>query len=123
MMTDQINSPQEIPPEQIDRVMTIIIQIQDEKKAVKALSQLGIKPVQFSTSGGFLGRQNVTLFMGMPAKLIDAALNVLERTCQKRTEYVSTPLEGTPLPIPLSTPIVVGGATIFVFTIDRFEEL
>jgi uncharacterized protein YaaQ len=122
-MPDQIPSPQEISPEQIDRVMMIIIQIQDEKKAVNALTQLGINPLQFSTSGGFLGRQNVTLFMGLPARLLDAALKVLEKTCQKRTEYVSTPLEGTPLPIPLSTPIIVGGATIFVFPIDRFEEL
>ena len=123
MMPDQITSPQEFPPEQIDRVMAIIIQIQDEKKAVNALMQLGIYPVQFSTSGGFLGRQNVTLLMGLPSRLLDKALKVLENTCQKRTEYVSTPLEGTPLPIPLSTPIVVGGATIFVFPIERFEEL
>jgi uncharacterized protein YaaQ len=123
MDTNNIEPPQESISGAVDRVLATIIQVQDEKKATKALSNLGLKAVQFSSTGGFLGKQNVTLLISLSFDQIDAAIEVLQHTCHKRTEYVSTPLEGTPLPIPLSTPIIVGGATILVFKIDRLEEI
>lgn len=46
----------------------------------------------------------------------------IRTTCHQRVEYVSTPLEGAPMPIPLSTPITVGGATVFSMEVERFEE-
>ena len=106
----------------IDRIMVVVFQIQDEKKTIHALNQLGVSPIQFSTTGGFLGVQNATIFIGFSQQIEGKVMDVLQKHCRQRTEYVSTPLEGTPLPIPLSTPITVGGATIFSLEVEHFEE-
>lgn len=107
----------------IDRLMVVVFQIQDEKKTIHELSHLGVYPIQFSTTGGFLGIQNATILIGFPHQLEEKVLEVVQKNCRQRTEYVSTPLEGTPLPIPLSTPITVGGATMFTLHVEHFEEL
>jgi uncharacterized protein YaaQ len=117
---DPIKESNSLP---IDRIMVVVLQIPDEKKTIHALSQLGVYPIQFSTTGGFLGIQNATIFIGFPHQMEEKVLEVVQKNCRQRTEYVSTPLEGTPLPIPLSTPITVGGATIFTLDVEQFEEL
>lgn len=109
--------------QKVDRLYIVIIQVQDERRTCKALSDLGLNPIQLSTVGGFLGRQNVTLLVGFCDEMESAVYKILEENCRQRTEFVSTPLEGTPLPIPLSTPVTVGGATIFRLAIERYEEI
>jgi uncharacterized protein YaaQ len=51
------------------------------------------------------------------------AVKLIHDHCRQRVEYVSTPLEGAPLPIPVATPITVGGATVFTFMVERYEEI
>jgi len=107
----------------IDRLMLAIVQVQDEQKATRALTAAGLQVTRLSSTGAFLGRRNVTLLIGLNQVQEDAAVQVIQANCHERVEYVSTPLEGAPLPIPLSTPIVVGGAIVFAFSVERFEEL
>jgi hypothetical protein len=38
-------------------------------------------------------------------------------------EYVSTPLEGSPFHLPLSTPVTIGGATVFTLQVEHYEEI
>jgi uncharacterized protein YaaQ len=111
------------PDISIDRLMIVILQIQDERRAIRALNRIGLRVTRLSSSGAFLGRRNVTLLIGFPQDRVEEAVQVIHENCHERVEYVSTPLEGAPLPIPLSTPIVVGGATVFTLSIDRYQEL
>lgn len=108
--------------EQIRYLLGTVIQIQDLRQATRALEKLGLPVIHLPSTGAFLGRRNVTLLVGIPEDMQPAVMKAIEETCHKRTEYISTPLEGAPMPIPLSTPITVGGAVIFVMEIERFEE-
>lgn len=107
----------------IDRLMLAILQVQDEHKTTKALNAAGLGVTRLSSTGAFLGRRNVTLLIGLQHGQEEVATRIIHQNCRERVEYVSTPLEGAPLPIPLSTPIVVGGATVFTFMVERIEEL
>lgn len=107
----------------IDRLMLAIVQVQDEQKATRALNAAGLQVTRLSSTGAFLGRRNVTLLIGLNQEQEDAAVQAIQTNCHERVEYISTPLEGAPLPIPLSTPIVVGGAIVFAFNVERYEEL
>lgn len=113
------------PPQfsQVRYLAGIVVQVQDLRKATRALEKLGLKVIHLPSTGAFLGRRNVTLLVGMPENMQDKVLKAIHETCHQRVEYVSTPLEGAPMPIPLSTPITVGGATVFVMDIERFEEI
>ena len=50
-------------------------------------------------------------------------MRILSESCRRRVEYLATPLEGAPFHLPLTTPVTVGGATIFTLEVDRFEVL
>jgi uncharacterized protein YaaQ len=112
-------------PEQrkkITRLMTAVIQEQDIDNAIHALTNLGISLTRLPSTGGFLGRRNATLLIGLYENQEQIAIKALRHSCRKRVEYVATPLEGSPLPFPSPTPITVGGATIFIFEVEHFEE-
>jgi uncharacterized protein YaaQ len=108
-------------PLPINRLMTAVVQIQDEDEAINALSQIGLTANRLSSSGGFLGRQNVTLLIGLSAGQEQSAIAALSHSCRRRVEYIATSLEGAPFHLPLSTPVMVGGATVFTIKIDRYE--
>jgi uncharacterized protein YaaQ len=112
------NSPQK----PIDRMMTAVVQEQDVENAIQSLTRLGISLTRLPSTGGFLGRRNATLLVGMNHTQEQMAVQALSKSCRKRVEYVATPLEGSPLPFPSPTPITVGGATIFLFDVERYEE-
>jgi uncharacterized protein YaaQ len=99
------------------------VQLQDERKATRALNKLGLPCYHLSSTGAFLERKNAVLLISLNDQQTEKAAEAIRLTCHERTEYVSTPLEGAPLPIPLTTPIQVGGATIFILPVERFEEL
>ncbi len=106
----------------IHLLMTVVIQVQDFENALNALTKIGLTVTHLSSSGGFLGRRNVTLLIGMGDDQEELVVRSLSKSCRRRVEYISTPLEGAPFHLPLSTPVTVGGATIFTFKVDRFEE-
>ena len=108
--------------QQVQLLMAVVIQIQDERNTIKALEQLGFTAIRLTSTGAFLGRRNVTLLVGLPEERLDEAVSVIGEHCRPRVEYISTPLEGAPMPIPIATPIPVGGATVFTLRVDRFEE-
>jgi uncharacterized protein YaaQ len=115
-----MNNPVDRKP--VNRLMTAVIQEQDVENAVNALTEFGIYLTRLPSTGGFLGRRNATLLVGMNEAQQSLAIKALQKSCRKRVEYVATPLEGSPLPFPSPTPITVGGATIFVFKVERYEE-
>jgi len=103
-------------------LMTAVIQIQDVDNAVQALSASGITAKALATTGGFLRRRNVTLLIGLAEGQRELAVLALSKGCRRRVEYLVTPLEGSPFSLPLSTPVSVGGATIFTLAVERYEE-
>ena len=107
----------------INRLMFAIIQTQDVDKAMRALNKLGFSVTQISTTGGFLGQNNATLLIGYPESKEALAIEALQKNCRRRVEYAATPLEGAPFHMPLATPIPVGGATVFTFDIEHYEEI
>lgn len=107
----------------VQKLMTAVIQIQDFENALNALNEAGLSLTHMSSSGGFLGRRNVTLLIGLGDGQEELAVRTLGKSCRRRVEYVATPLEGAPFHLPLSTPVTVGGATIFTFQVERYEEI
>jgi uncharacterized protein YaaQ len=108
---------------EIDLLTSAIVQIQDVENAIDALEKEGILVTRLSSSGGFLGRRNVTLLIGIRKEELEKVVDILKHTCRRRVEYVSTPLEGSPFHLPLSTPVTIGGATVFTLQVEHYEEL
>ena len=105
----------------INRLMTVVMQSQDVDHAIEELSKAGLVPTLLSSTGVFLGIRNTTLLIGISAGQETEAVRILGETCRRRVEYVATPLEGAPFHLPLTTPVTVGGATVFTLEVERYE--
>lgn len=106
----------------INRLMAAVIQEQDLENSLSALTKLGLFVTRLPSTGGFLGRRNVTLLVGFSAGQEELAVDALNKSCRRRVEYVASPLEGTTLPLPPPIPISIGGATIFTFEVEQYIE-
>jgi uncharacterized protein YaaQ len=108
--------------QQVTHLMLVVIHLQDYQKTARALEKINIPVLRLASSGAFLGRRNVTLLTPLAEDQQEQALQIIQTTCRQRVEYISTPLEGAPMPLPLSTPVHVGGASIFTLPVEMFVE-
>ncbi len=104
-------------------LLSAVVQAQDADGAQAALEDMGLFVTRLPSVGGFLGRRNATLLIGVEESQREVAVEALHKSCRQRVEYIAVPLESAPLPLPAPTPITIGGATVFALEIDRYEEL
>ncbi len=104
-------------------LLVAVIQEQDVDSASKSLQRMGASLTQLASAGGFLGRRNVTMLVGLPAARLQESLRALHESCRQRIEYMTLPLEGSPMPMPAPVPVTVGGATVFALPVERFEQI
>ncbi len=109
-------------PKIVHYLLVAVVQEQDLEAATKALQDIGAPVTYLSSAGGFLGRRNATLLIGLPIERELEALVALQISCRQRIEYMTLPLEGSPMPMPAPVPVTVGGATVFALPVDRFEQ-
>jgi len=107
----------------IKLLMLAVVQEQDLYGATRALEQMHLPVVFLASAGGFLGRRSATLLIGLREGREGEAIKILEESCRQRIEYLTLPLEGSPLPMPAPIPVTVGGATVFTLPVERFEEI
>jgi uncharacterized protein YaaQ len=104
-------------------LLTAIVQEQDVDVAERALAVLEMPVIRLASTGGFLGRRNATLLIGLPEGFEEQALAALRKSCRQRVEYLAIPMEGAPLPLPTPVPVTVGGAKVFALPVERYEEM
>ena len=107
----------------IKLLMLAVVQEQDRDEATRALEKLNLPVVYLFSAGGFLGRRNATLLIGLREGTEEDAVKTLQETCKQHIEYLTLPLEGSPLPMPTPVPVTVGGASIFALPVEHFEEI
>jgi CPA1 family monovalent cation:H+ antiporter len=106
----------------INRLVAVIVQEADAEDATNSLIKLGISVTRLSSYGGYLGSRNATLLIGLSEQQFEIMMKALKRSCRKRFEFTTLPLHGSMHPITTPMPIPVGGATIFAFEVERYEE-
>ncbi|MBR1453391.1 MAG: cyclic-di-AMP receptor [Lachnospiraceae bacterium] len=108
------------------KLVYIIVRQDNESDVVSALIKEKFMITKLSTSGGFLRRGNTTLFSCVEDKDVDRAIEIVRAECGERQKIQvdmpvnlpSTAINYTTIP----TTIEVGGATIIVTDVARFEK-
>ena len=106
----------------VTHLMAAVIQEDDLESALASLTKLGFSVSRLSSTGGFLSRKNVTLLIGVQKGREGTAVRALQNSCKRRVEFVSSPLRGSAFPMPTPTQVAVGGATIFMFEVESYDE-
>lgn len=107
------------------KMVMAVVHADDASTLTKALSEAGYGVTQAKSAGGFLRRQNATIFAGVPDREVDQVLQIIRERCRSRSEQV-TPLPPVVEPgevyMPYPMEVEVGGATVFVLDVERFEK-
>lgn len=107
------------------KLIHAIIHNEDSKNVIKALTKEGFFSTKLSSSGGFLTSSNSTLLIATDDNLVDKVIQIIENYSKKRKQLIPANLSYD-MGMYSQTPpmeVTIGGATIFVTNIERFEKV
>lgn len=105
------------------KLILAILQDEDAPSTVQALVARGYRVTRIASTGGFLRRGNTTLLIGVEDAQVPEVVEILRRFCRTRTTYMPVAVEATGLLQAHMIEVEVGGATLFVLDVERFETL
>ena len=108
------------------KLVIAVVQGRDADPLLEALTQRGYRATQINSAGGFLRERNVTLLIGVEARHVAEVRAIVNDNCHSRTRFVN-PLMPIVEPgesyIPTPVEVLIGGATLFVLAVERYERL
>ena len=106
------------------KLIFAIVSNDDSSRVSKELTKNKYSVTQLATTGGFLMAGNTTFLIGTDDDRVDDVIRIIGMHSKKRTQMVpSSASYGVGMYTSFPVEVQVGGATIFVTNIERFEKL
>lgn len=106
------------------KLIFAIINNDDSHSVQQALTKSGFQTTKLSSTGGFLMTGNTTFMVCADDEKVDEAIDVIKEHSHKRKQFVpnsSAYINSSFTGIPVE--VTVGGATVFVTNIEKFEKV
>ena len=106
------------------KLIIAIVNHDDAGAVTQNLTKNGFSSTRLSTTGGFLLAGNVTLLIGVEEDQVDQAVDIIRRHSHSRKQLMPaiTEMSHGFMPV-MPVEVTVGGATVFVVDVERFERL
>ena len=106
------------------KLIIAIINRDDANTVTQNLNKNGFSSTRLSTTGGFLLAGNVTLLVGVEEEQVQAVIDIIRKCSHSRKQMVPafTEMSHGFMPV-MPVEVTVGGATVFVVDVERFERL
>lgn len=107
------------------KLLIAVIQDKDSNRLSAALVKEGIRATKLASTGGFLKSGNTTFMIGVEDERVQEVMQLIKANCKIREQLVTpvSPMGGTSDSyVPFPVEVQVGGATVFVLPIERFEQ-
>ena len=107
------------------KLIYAIVNNDDSHSVSSSLTKSGYFATKLASTGGFLMSGNTTFMICAEADRVDDIIEIISNCSRKRRQYVPSAniggveMQSTSFPLEVS----VGGATIFVTDIERFEKV
>ena len=108
------------------KLILAIVNNDDAHALSQNLVEEGFFATKLATTGGFLRVGNTTIIVGIEDELVQRALDIIAKNCKKRTEMVPSAIAmpfATGMYNGLPVEVTIGGATVFVLDVERFEKV
>jgi uncharacterized protein YaaQ len=108
------------------KLVLAIVHNEDAGDLVDALLEREYRATRLQSSGGFLKQSNATIVVGAEDDKVDEVLAIVRENCTSRTQVVNPMppiMEPGEFFMPYPLEVEVGGATVFVVPVERFERL
>lgn len=106
------------------KLIFAIVNNDDSHSVQSALTQNGIQATKLASSGGFLMAGNTTFMICSDDDRLDEVIGIIKKHSHKRKQFVPNSANfgiGSYASFPVE--VSVGGATIFVTNVERFEKV
>ena len=104
------------------KLIIAIISKDDRGDVTHELISAGYSVTKIPTTGGFLSAGNVTLLVGTEREKVDTAIEIIKKNSRMRKELVPVTAAECIGFVSLPVEVCVGGATIFVVDVEKFEK-
>ncbi|NLL04883.1 MAG: hypothetical protein GX270_03650 [Clostridiaceae bacterium] len=108
------------------KLVFAIVNDEDGNKVMKELNKSGFSVTKLCSTGGFLKSGNTTLLVGVDQDKVEQVIDIIKRKSKSRKQIINSPIA----PIDVGSmflnnavEVVVGGATIFILDVERFEKV
>lgn len=108
------------------KLVHAIVHDDDGPKVMDELNKAGFSVTKLCSSGGFLKSGNTTLLAGVEQDKVDKVIEIIKKQSKSRKQVINssmTPNGMGGMFIPYPVEVVVGGATIFVLDVERYEKV
>ncbi|MEP7285598.1 MAG: cyclic-di-AMP receptor [Chloroflexota bacterium] len=107
------------------KLIIAIIQDRDTDLTLEQLTTRKVPVTRVATSGGFIREGNSTLLLGVDDTQVAVVTDLLQETCRRRKMFMPMAAGITDAAYGLHSQIEVevGGATVFVFDVEHFEQV
>ena len=106
------------------KLIFAIVSNDDSSRVSKELTKNRFSVTRLATTGGFLMAGNTTFLIGTDDDKVDEVISIIGKHSKTRTQMVpSSASYGVGMYTSFPVEVQVGGATIFVTNIERFEKL
>lgn len=106
------------------KLIFAIVSSDDSSAVSRAITKNGFSVTKLATTGGFLMSGNTTLIIGTEDEKVDEVIKIVAQHSKKRTQMVPAATSyGAGLYSSFPIEVTVGGATIFVTDVERFEKV
>jgi uncharacterized protein YaaQ len=108
------------------KLVVAVVHNEDAGVLVDALLEREYRATRLHSSGGFLKQSNATVMVGVDDAQVDEVIEIVRENCNARTQVVNPMppiMEPGEFFMPYPLEVEVGGATVFVLPVDRFERL
>ena len=112
------------PPKTVNQMVFANVAGSQARALVERLTNDGFYVTQIASRGGILHEATVSLLIGLDKMRLSRFLDHVRKLCQKRRQFYPAHAEA---PF-LNTPVVmieaeIGGASVYIFDVERFEQL
>ncbi len=110
------------------KLIIAIVQDEDASRLINQLMKNGYGATKLATTGGFLRAGNTTLLIGVDDEKLQCVMDIIEHVCKSRKQMTTAPsvmgsMGNMPGIASYPVEVTVGGATVFVLSVDQFVKL
>jgi uncharacterized protein YaaQ len=108
------------------KLVVAVVHNEDAGALVDALLDREYRATRLHSSGGFLKQSNATVMVGVDDDRIEDVLGIVRDNCYARNQLINPMppiMEPGEFFMPYPLEVEVGGATVFVVPVERFERL
>ena len=106
------------------KLVVAIVNRDDANAVTHNLTRQGFSSTKLASSGGFLLAGNITLLIGVAEEKVQQVIDIIREHSHSRKQMIPAATEpGMNYVSTMPVEVTVGGATVFVVDVDRFERL